>query len=82
MSFIYVLQLIMSFFKVKKDVRNHDNNDFIRYVNSDNMLPISVLIPAYNEQENIVQNIKSLSKIKYPQFEIIVINDGSKDNTH
>ena len=45
------------------------------------MIPISFLVPAYNEQETIVENIKSLISLNYPKFEVIVINDGSKDET-
>lgn len=42
---------------------------------------ISVLAPAYNESLTIVENIKALLGMYYPSFEIIVINDGSKDDT-
>jgi cellulose synthase/poly-beta-1,6-N-acetylglucosamine synthase-like glycosyltransferase len=45
------------------------------------MIPISVLVPAYNEEETIVDNIKSLLSLNYPTFEVVVINDGSKDRT-
>ncbi|MBI4050964.1 MAG: glycosyltransferase [Elusimicrobia bacterium] len=43
--------------------------------------PISVLAPAYNEGKGIVSSVHSLLKLNYPQYEVIVINDGSKDNT-
>jgi cellulose synthase/poly-beta-1,6-N-acetylglucosamine synthase-like glycosyltransferase len=43
--------------------------------------PIALLAPAYNEELSIVENIRSLLALHYPNFEVIVINDGSKDNT-
>ena len=44
-------------------------------------LPISVLVPAYNEEATIASTVRSLLQIDYPEFEIIVINDGSRDRT-
>ncbi len=43
---------------------------------------VSVLIPAYNEEVGIVKTIRSVLKTNYPDLEVIVINDGSTDNTH
>lgn len=43
--------------------------------------PVSILVPCYNEEKTIVDNIESLLSIEYNKFEIIVINDGSNDNT-
>lgn len=43
--------------------------------------PIALLAPAYNEELLIVQSIRSLLSLRYPSFEVIVINDGSKDAT-
>ena len=48
---------------------------------SDLALPISVIAPAYNEELSIVQSVKSLLSLEYPEHEVIVVNDGSKDDT-
>ncbi len=42
---------------------------------------ISILVPCYNEEETVRETIRNLSKLPYPEFEIIAVNDGSKDNT-
>ena len=81
LSVIYIIQLFVSFVRVHRDFSKSFSDDFHSYVDSDNLLPISLIIPAYNEQENIVQNIRSLMKINYPMYEIIVVNDGSTDKT-
>lgn len=43
--------------------------------------PISILVPAYNESETILSTIKNLLLANYENFEIIVIDDGSTDDT-
>jgi cellulose synthase/poly-beta-1,6-N-acetylglucosamine synthase-like glycosyltransferase len=44
-------------------------------------LPISMICPAHNEEKTIVDTVRSLQMLNYPEFEIIVVNDGSKDQT-
>lgn len=43
--------------------------------------PVSIFAPAYNEEKNIISSVYSLLALEYGQFEVIVINDGSKDRT-
>lgn len=43
--------------------------------------PVAIIVPAYNEGKNIVDTVHSLMALRYPDFEVIVVNDGSTDNT-
>lgn len=43
--------------------------------------PISLLVPARNEEKCIVDNVRSLLRLDYPQLEVIVVNDASQDGT-
>jgi len=51
------------------------------YPKPDKKYTLSVLIPAYNEEATIENTVKSIFQSTYPIKEVIVINDGSKDNT-
>lgn len=43
--------------------------------------PVSILVPAYNEEITIKDSVLSFLNLDYPEYEVIVINDGSKDAT-
>ncbi|MCY0876023.1 MAG: glycosyltransferase [Firmicutes bacterium] len=43
--------------------------------------PISLLVPAFNEVATIAQSVRGLLLLEYPQYEVIVVNDGSQDDT-
>lgn len=59
-------------------------NAFIEYklIKSSGLAPaLSVIAPAYNEGKNIKENVHSLLNLNYDNYEVIIVNDGSKDNT-
>lgn len=43
--------------------------------------PVSIVLPAHNEETSVVASVHSLLKTNYPIFEIVVVNDGSTDRT-
>ncbi len=44
-------------------------------------VPVSLVVPAYNESGTIATSVRALLQLRYQQFEVIVVNDGSTDDT-
>lgn len=44
-------------------------------------VPVSIIVPAYNEEMTVVETVRSLLALDYKLYEIIVVDDGSRDNT-
>lgn len=79
-NLIALIQLIVaSLFIHKSDIYDRDESLWQR--RAPIAPPIALIISAFNEEKTIIQSIKSLLALHYPNFEIIVVNDGSKDNT-
>jgi cellulose synthase/poly-beta-1,6-N-acetylglucosamine synthase-like glycosyltransferase len=79
--FIYCVLGILSFVEIKKyySTANFLHKDVI--IKSNNAIGVSIIAPAYNEGLTIVSNAKSLLSQEYPKYEVIIINDGSTDDT-
>jgi cellulose synthase/poly-beta-1,6-N-acetylglucosamine synthase-like glycosyltransferase len=43
--------------------------------------PITIIVPAHNEEKSIRVAVRNLLELDYPQLEVIVVNDGSEDRT-
>lgn len=76
----YLALNLISFFSLSKFMRTHVVGEPLQ-AHTGLHLPISLLVPAYNEQASIASSIHSLLQLSYQEFEIVVINDGSKDDT-
>ncbi|MFC1563281.1 glycosyltransferase [candidate division KSB1 bacterium] len=77
----YLLMSALSFFAIRKYMKEYYLVKHKRLFQSYFFKPISILAPAFNEEITIAASVKSLLQLRYPEFEVIVINDGSTDNT-
>lgn len=77
---VYLLLNILSILYIRQYTQERDIDEvppfYSAYAPS-----ISLIVPAYNEEISITASIRSLFQILYPDYEIIVVNDGSQDNT-
>ncbi|MEQ8665100.1 MAG: glycosyltransferase family 2 protein [Rhodospirillales bacterium] len=77
---IYLSQLVLAWLALSRRTVVEDSSNVWGKL-SDATMPISILAPAFNESKGIVQSIRSLLSMYYPNFRVIVINDGSTDDT-
>ena len=81
-NLIHVFQLVLAWRTLRRQRRADPTTPLAAWWQlSRNTLPVSILVPAFNEEKTVVDNVRSLLALRYPNFEIIVINDGSNDGT-
>ena len=83
-AMLFGTYLLLSAYSALDIINYMRRNSFIDYrdlLTSPSTPPISIIAPAYNESKTIVENARSLLNIHYVNFEVIIVNDGSKDNT-
>ncbi len=76
----YIAIAIFSIGETRKYIHKNSFTDYRVLASSTHAPSVSILAPAYNEGKTIVENIRSLLSIYYVNLEVIVINDGSKDD--
>ena len=78
---IYLLLVLIGATQVRRYHRGITFAEFRRIGESPLSMPVSIIIPCYNEAEIIVGTIRNALRLNYPQYEVIVVSDGSTDAT-
>lgn len=77
----YLILAAISVMTLRKYLKTNSFSDYNSILNSPLAPPISIIAPAYNEGLTIVDNAKSLLALHYNNYEVLIVNDGSKDDT-
>ncbi|WP_203248568.1 glycosyltransferase family 2 protein [Sporosarcina beigongshangi] len=78
---VYAIMLFFAFTQLRKQYKLNKEDIEEDYIDAIYSKPVSIIVPAYNEELGIVNNIHSLLSLRYPETEILVVNDGSTDGT-
>ncbi len=77
----YVTSSLAAFRSLRRHVRRLRALDLDDLLSSVGAPPITLIAPAYNEEATCVESVRSLLTLQYPTFEVVIVNDGSKDRT-
>lgn len=77
----YLLLHVLALFELRDDVRESRWDPPFRKFASPFYPGIGIVVPAYNEETTIVESVRSMLSLNYPELEIVVVNDGSTDAT-
>jgi cellulose synthase/poly-beta-1,6-N-acetylglucosamine synthase-like glycosyltransferase len=78
---IYTVLIVTGWRSVHRYVIMRPLRDYAYVGSSPLSMPVSILVPAHNEEPTIVDSVRALLRSRYGQLEIVVINDGSTDET-
>lgn len=80
-NIVYLWCLPQAWMEINKRSQRDDDHAQWEMLRTENPLPISIIVPAYNEQNTIRESVLALLALHYPEFKVIVVNDGSSDLT-
>ncbi len=77
----YLVLLVLATLEFVRHVRRHDFAGYDDALASPLTLPVSVLLPAHDEEAGIVESVQAMLGLRYAELEVVVIDDGSTDGT-
>jgi cellulose synthase/poly-beta-1,6-N-acetylglucosamine synthase-like glycosyltransferase len=77
----YIWLLALAFVETRRRRRERAVDDLDVLAESRFASGVSIIVPAFNESAGLPRTVRSLLALDYPEFEVIVVNDGSTDDT-
>ena len=81
LRFVFLFfQVFVSFVKLRRVNLKRNMLFAKKHKNSENLIPLSVIIPVSGNNYNTIKAIEEIRKIDYPHLEYIIVNDGATDS--
>ena len=80
-NIIYFLMMVIGYFILRLNRTRLTPQEFDALQKSPLVPEAAVIAPAYNESVTVQESVNGMLKLRYPNYEVIVVNDGSKDDT-
>jgi cellulose synthase/poly-beta-1,6-N-acetylglucosamine synthase-like glycosyltransferase len=78
---VYTLLVVLGWRGISDYVRRRGVIDYSTIEASELTTPISIIVPAFDEEPVIVESVRAMLRARYPRLEVVVVNDGSRDGT-
>ena len=81
-TILYVILAFLGYIAIRRKTFKYTSKEEDLFTLHPETAPgISIVAPAFNEEVIIIDNVNSLLDLDYPNYEVVIVNDGSKDNT-
>lgn len=77
----YLLMSMIAFWALRKYARRLKSMHVREMISAVSAPPITLLLPSFNEEAGCVESTRSVLSLQYPNYEVLVVNDGSSDRT-
>ncbi len=77
----YLATSIFAFGALRRYATRLKSVELDEFLGDEVLPPVTLIAPAYNEGATCVESVRSLLGLRYPEYEVLVVNDGSKDDT-
>ncbi len=81
LSLFYLISSVLAFRFLRRYALRLRSLDVDDLITSGAAPPVTLIVPAYNEERSCVASLQALLTLNYPEYEVVVVNDGSTDGT-
>jgi cellulose synthase/poly-beta-1,6-N-acetylglucosamine synthase-like glycosyltransferase len=81
LNLTHLMLILRAFFSIRGYLDEMETDRLDTAFETSHYKPITLICPVYNEEAGVVPSVNSLISLRYPEFQVVVVNDGSRDAT-